>query len=98
MSEYYEHANSFNSEQIEDRLFDLTSEIMKILYDKIVKISFTCEIDDITQYEILIEFKDNYLYKTGFNELKRYMENSKYKFISIFLSDDKYITLKFVRR
>jgi len=97
MSEYYKHSDSFNSEQIENRLSDLTSDIMNILYGKIVKISFTCEINDMTQYEILVELKDNYLYKTGFNELKRYMENSKYNFISIFLSDDKYITLKFVR-
>jgi len=97
MSEYYEHADKFDSELMETKLFDLMAEIRNILYYKVIKVYYTCENKDILLYEVLIEIDDNYLYFEGFKELNKFMKNSNYKFHSIFLSNQNHITLKYVR-
>ena len=99
MSEYYKHDNSFDADSIQILMQDLTNNIKKIFYGKVITVSFSCKIDEdnITWYGILIELHDNYLHVEDFNELNKFMENSHYRFNTIFLSLKKYITLKYVR-
>ena len=97
MSEYYKHDDSFDPIPMQEMLYNLNDNIRKILYCKNVTISFSCKIDDLTWYNILIELEDNYLYSDNFNEINKFMENSHYIFHSIQLSFNKHIILKYVR-
>jgi len=97
MSEYYKHDNEFNSESMQDMLYRLNDNIRKILWGKTITVSFSCKVDILTWYDILIELEDNYLYSEDFEDLNKFMENSHYNFQSIELSPDKHIRLKYVR-
>jgi len=97
MSEYYKHDNEFDSETMQEMLYKLNDNIRKILWGKNVTVNFSCKVDVLTWYDILIELEDNYLYREDFEDLNKFMESSHYRFHSVQLSPNKHIILKYVR-
>jgi hypothetical protein len=97
MSEYYKHDNEFDPEPMQEMLYKLNDNIRKILWGKNVTVSFSCKVDVLTWYDILIELEENYLYYEDFEALNKFMENSHYGFHSVQLSPDKHLLLKYVR-
>ena len=97
MSEYYKHDDSFNSESIQKMFYKLNDNIRKLLWGKTVTVNFSCKVNELTWYDILIELEGNYLYRDDLDELNKFMENSHYIFHSVQLSPDKHLLLKYVR-
>jgi len=87
---------NFNIKYIENKLSDLNNKIKEILDGIDIIISFTCEIDYFSYYEILIELKNNYVDEEQLAKLNKFMNNLNYRFNSI-LNSQNHIIIKYKR-
>jgi len=94
---YYKYEENFDFKPIEDSVFKLAENIKKILWGKNIRVIFSCKLDDLVWYNVLIELIDNYLTREDLINLNKFMNNSNYIFHSIELNSDSHIILKYVR-
>jgi len=94
---YYKYEENFDFKSIEGSILKLAENVKKILWGKNIRVVFSCKLDDLVWYNVLIEIIDNYLTREDLVNLNKFMNNSNYIFHSVELNSDFHIILKYVR-